>query len=164
MFFFSLFSRMFTQLSIMSMYSMVSSMSLNQVRYHHVVGFTGQAYPVHCVRSCAMDLYHHGHVSRDNLDSQLRALNDHAFNGIMPGDRQFFSYYSRQWMTFVHWIDELIVMYTMAVNWQDVTDDEEDDGIEIVIDLYDVPFPTNIGVFSMFNTRDVSREEETLEI
>jgi len=125
-----------------------------RIRHHEVLGSNGRSYPCRIVWTCINDLYRHQLLTRDDHDRQISALQDHMYRGTLPGDTRFYSVYSGEHVYWVELVDDLMEMYTMAVNFWDLTDSDEENhepmiDHDVPRDLYAVPFPTNIGAFRL---------------
>ena len=120
--------------------------------YHdEVIGSSGRAYPCAVIYKCIDDVLDHELITYDQSVHQGQAVADHQYSGILPGSRRFYSPYSGEYVYFVELLDDYIEMYTMAMNFWDLTDSEEENEDPMQVDdLWARPFPTNIGAFRLY--------------
>ena len=98
---------------------------------------------------CVYDLIIHEHISHEQAYDIARAMNECADHGVLPGMDRFYSPWSRTLVMWPRFISDIIALYTLAVNFADMTDSEEENtDPNSVIDLWEAEFPTNIGIFS----------------
>ncbi|UNI72588.1 MAG: hypothetical protein [Avonheates virus Gas_102] len=141
---------------------MPTRISINPYRhvaYHEIIGGAGTAYPCSVVARCFDDLYDHELFVDNDHHAAMDALTNHMWRGILPGDTRFYSPYSGEYVYFLELVDDVMSMYEMAVNFFDLTDSEEENvEPEAVINLYDRPFPRNIGAFRLIPGFDVMND------
>ncbi|UNI72592.1 MAG: hypothetical protein [Avonheates virus Gas_1078] len=118
----------------------------------------GDWVPCKIAHECMRDLYHYGHLDDIMYTEWSDALQDYVYHGIMPGQDRFYSVYTSEYVYFLEMIGDTMEMFNLAMNFWDLTDDEEWlDPAEVVMrdeDLYARPFPTNIGGFRLIPDRD----------
>lgn len=120
------------------------------ITFNYVIGASGNDYPCRTLRMCFYDLRRHGYIYDDDLEQCIDALHNHQFRGIMPGTQRFWSIFSDEWVYFTELVDDVMAMYRLAVNFADLTDDEDEENHNPQeIDLYEVPFPEDIGRFRL---------------
>ena len=98
----------------------------------------------------AHDLCRHRHLSHGDRAAIMGAIIDATERNTLPGFTRFYSPYSGEHVFWPELIGDIIEMWTMAVNFMDLTDSEdEDDDIMRDIDIWARPYPDNIGVFRL---------------
>ena len=123
---------------------------------HEVIGASGRSYPVGIIGQGIDDLYDNDLLTYDDHHSAIEALQNHMRRGIMPGLTRFYSVYSGERVYFTEMVDDVAEMYTLAMNFWDLTDDEsENEEPDGVTDLWTGPFrASNIGAMRMYNSPD----------